>query len=101
MLKFTLTAPHQGQIQNEIAAYADNQSDVLEVYFSNLGPNYIQEVSWFQPFRRSALRSIEIQEHGWALISMIESGTGEQDNWNSNMIAIAAAYKKKKGVFQL
>lgn len=42
--------------------------------------------------------AIELKEHGYALISLVESGSKEQDLWNSQMIEIASDYRQKKGV---
>ena len=82
---------------NDFAAYADGRADLLDIYFSNIGFVYDKSDS-LQFLRRHIQRAILKEEHGFAMISVVESGNNEQDMWNQQMIRIAGKYTRKRGL---
>lgn len=92
-----LTDGPQGRLANDFAAYADCKRDLLEIYFSCIGFVYGKD-DGMQFLRRHVQRAIEKEEHGYAMISVVEKGNPEQDMWNQQMIRSAKAYKDLKGI---
>lgn len=87
----------KGKVVNEIASYADKTQGRLEIYFSHVGFVY-DKTSWLPFLNRYIMRGIRKDEHGFALVSAVESGAPEQDMFNPLMKRLALEYVEKKGL---
>lgn len=82
---------------NEIASKADTTQGRLEIYFSHVGFVY-DKTSWFPLLERYLKHGTRKDEHGFALISTVESGASEQDMFNPLMKELGDDYVRKKGI---
>jgi hypothetical protein len=83
---------------NEVDSYADKSPEDLEIYFSQIGFVYDKD-SWGTPlFHRYIMRGIRKDEHGFALINVVENGNKNKDLYNPEMKKLAEEYVKKKGI---
>lgn len=47
---------------------------------------------------RYVQQAIEKEEHGFAMIIVVENGSPEQDMWNQQMISLAREHRERKGL---
>lgn len=97
LLSDTAISHEKGKMVNAIASYADKTDGRLEILFSQVGFVY-HKSSWLAIFSRYAMRGIRSDEHGFALISAVESRAPEQDMFNPLMKRMASEYVQKKGL---
>lgn len=88
---------NQGKAVNKIASYADKTDGRLQIYFSHVGFVY-QKGSWNAPFQRYVMRAIRKDEHGYALLDVLEHGHSVQDMFNGEMKRLADQHVRSHGL---